>query len=233
MKSFRIILAIVALFSSVNLSAQEFFSTETPEKLFNIGFRVGANISNRTFSKDYFKQWNVDSWGSGFDAGAVVSLNLRDFFSIQPGFFFESRSGSYAYAQDYFDKKGEAEKFTEMGRYRSYYFTVPVMLSMRFNLSGSLKWLVEAGPYAQVRLHSSDNDKITVIEPQESATSPLITEYAKGNNFDFGLKLGSGFMFKDKYSFYIHYLGGGCKAWKAPHEGGRNKSWVFTLGYEL
>ena len=87
----------LSLFS--NAKANDFLSSEVPDELFNIGVRIGLNTSNRTFNKDFFRSWNTNSWGTGIDAGVVVNLNMRDFFALQPGFFFESRSGNYSYSQ--------------------------------------------------------------------------------------------------------------------------------------
>lgn len=233
MKTLQTLLVAAAVcLSTVATYAQNFLSTEAAENLLSLGVRVGVNTSNRTFSNNYFQQWNVNSWGTGVDAGVVFDLNMRDFFTLQPGFFFESRSGNYAYAQNYFEA-GESKKFTEMGHYRTYNFTVPLMLSFRFNITESLRWAVEAGPYAQFQLHSSDDDKITVIEPQTSPTDRLHSTTADSNTFDFGAKLGTGLIINRKYSFNVHYLAGFKNAWGDPHSGGRNKAWTFTLGYDF
>lgn len=232
MDSIKLLLTALSLATASISLAQDFLSSEPSEKLFNIGVRLGINSSNRTFGKEYFNEWNVNSWGTGFDAGVVLDLNMRDFFTIQPGFFFESRSGNYAYAQEYF-YSGETEKFTQMGHYRTYNFTVPVMASFRFNVTESLRWIVELGPYAQFKLHASDNDKITVIDPQESSSSPLYTSAAKSGFFDFGVKMGTGLTLNRKYSINVHYLAGTKNVWKSPHEGGRNKAWVFSIGYDF
>ena len=220
------------MLTSTNVSAQEFLNTEPAEHLFNLGVRVGVNTSNRTFSKDYFREWNVNSWGTGFDAGVVVNLNMRDWFAIQPGFFFESRSGNYAYAENYFDR-GEPEKFTELGHYRTYNFIVPIMASFRFNLSPTLRWICEAGPYGMFKLKSSDNDKIQVIDPQQNANDPLDVNIAKTRFFDFGLKIGTGFEFKRRYSVNVHYMAGARSVWNEPHSGGHHKAWVATVGYDF
>lgn len=232
MKFYKTVLTALCLSVFSTAFAQDFLSAEQPDRLFGIGLRLGVNTSNRTFSHDYFQQWNVNSWGTGLEAGVVLDLNMRDFFTLQPGFFFESRSGNYAYAQDYYEA-GEINKFTEMGHYRTYNFTVPVMASFRFNITESLRWAIEVGPYAQFKLHASDNDKITVIEPQESTSSPIYSQAAQSTFFDFGAKIGTGLIINRKLSFNVHYLAGTKNVWKDPHKGGKNKAWTFTLGYEL
>lgn len=232
MKFFKIILASLIMSVAGHASAQSFLSADTPDRLFNFGVRLGINSSNRTFSKDYFQQWNVNSWGTGIDAGVVFDINMRDFFSLQPGIFFESRSGDYSYAQNYYDS-GKEQKFTQMGHYRTYNLVVPVMASFRFNVTDRLRWILEAGPYMQFKLHSTDGDKITVINPQSSPTELISTSPAKSRFADLGLKIGTGFTLFRHYSFFIHYMAGANKVWKAPHEGGHNKAWNFTLGYDF
>lgn len=213
-------------------AASDFISSDTPEHLFNLGVRMGVNSSNRTFSKNFFDRWNVNSWGSGVDLGVVLNLNMREFFSIQPGFFFESRTGYYTYCQEYISTNSQTEKFLELGHQRTYNFVVPVMLSFRFNMASNLKWIVEAGPYAQFKLHASDSDDIEVIE-QNSVTHEISKGVAKSNFTDLGVKLGTGIMLNNRYSFSIHYMAGCSNVWKAPYAGGKNKAWTFTLGYDF
>lgn len=218
--------------SAIPSFALDFVSTEPAERLFNIGVRLGVNASNQTFSKDYFSAWNVNSWGTGMDLGVVLNLNVKEFISIQPGFFFQSRSGNYSYVEPYVNSSNEKDTYIQVGHSRSYNFLVPVMASFRFNLAHNLKWIAEAGPYAHFKLHSSDSDKIEIIN-QDTQGGIIKTETAKGNFTDFGLKIGTGIMLNDRYSFSIHYLAGASDVWKAPCEGGKNKAWTFTLGYDF
>lgn len=231
MKLSKLLPLAAAAIAPLAASASDFISTEPAEHLFNFGVRLGVNSSNRTFSKDYFKQWNVNSWGTGIDAGVVFNINMRQYLTIQPGFFFESRSGHYAYSQDFTAADGSSDNFTQLGKTRTYNLNIPVMVSLRFNLADNLKWLVEAGPYVQFKLHSSDNEKIDLITQSNAG---IITKEAAESKFtDFGLKAGTGILIKDHYSFTIHYLAGGCDVWKAPVSGGKNKAWTFTLGYDF
>ena len=234
MKSFKIFLSVFGLAAALQGHAQTepFLSAETPENLFNLGVRVGLNSSNRTFSKNYFQDWNVNSWGTGVDAGVVLNLNMRDVFAIQPGFFYESRSGNYAYAQTYM-YKGEPQNNTQLGHYRVYNFAVPIMASFRFNITDNLRWIVEAGPYFQFKLNATDANKVQVIEPSTANTSAMTWDYAKSNFFDFGVKMGTGLQLWRRYSVNVHYMAGTSAVWKAPFEGGRNKAWVFSLGYDF
>lgn len=229
----KLIIALLLVWiGTFSTYATDLFSDEPVEKLFNIGLRVGVNSSNRTFPSDKFKAWNVNSWGSGFDAGVIVNLNIKKFFAVQPGIFFESRSSNYSYSEDYVNLKNEPDYFTQLGHVRTYNILVPVMASLRLNIADNLECLVEAGPYLQCKLHASDANKIQVID-QPTAISPLKVDYAKSNFMDWGFKLGAGLRINNHYSFLIHYLAGMDNVWKAPVEGGQNKAWTFTVGYDF
>ena len=232
-KSLRSIRLLSAAAISGNAAAADFFSTEPPTRTFDFGARLGVNSSNQTFNKHAFPAWNVNSWGTGMEAGFVADLNIRDYLTIQPGIFYESRSGNYAYSQYFYNNDGEKSDFTQLGHYRSFNFNIPLMVSLRFNLSDNLRWLAEAGPYIQWRFHDTGNGKIQVIAPQSSPSAPVDVRSSESNNFDFGLKIGTGFTLNERYSILIHYMAGAKKVWKTPLAGGHNKAWLFTVGYTL
>lgn len=233
MRALRNIIAAL-LITFVNTAfCQDFFSKDQAPSLFNIGVRLGVNTSNRTFPADAFNRWNVCGWGTGVAAGCVVDLNLRDYFSIQPGIFIESHNGTYALAHTYYDLEGQPDDFSQMGRLRSVNVNVPVMVSVKFNLSPTLRFMAEAGPYVQYYFNDNARDKIQVILQQETPDDLVEGEMAIPSKFDAGLKIGGGFMFRRKYSFNIHYLAGSRNAWTTPYKGGKNKEWLFTIGYEL
>lgn len=234
MNVIRIIVAMTAILVSGMAKAQNFIDTSIPEDLFNIGFRVGVNTSNRTFNRDYFREWNIDGWGTGFDLGCVVDLNMRDFFSLQPGLFFQSRSGNYSYAQDYFNGSLTSERNVQLGRYRNYHIVIPVMASFRFNVVGGVRWIVEAGPYVQYRFKSADDDDIVdVVFPQDSPNDRFLFSSATPRRGDYGIKMGTGLLFNRCVSINVHYMAGMREAWNVPFKGGHKKAWCFTIGYEL
>lgn len=222
---------------SLSLQAADFLSAEPAETPFTLGVRLGLNTSNRTLRNmpGYQKQ----NWGIGFDAGVVADINIRDYISIQPGFFFESRSGSYIFITPRESAINPLHYVTQAGHRRSYNFTVPVMASLRFNLSDDVRWLVEAGPYVSFVLSSSlRNDELvsTGILPE---TEPPFEQKPAGA--DFGLKFGTGIQVFGHYYAGIHYLAGLTRAYKnqplsdgysISYEG-HTKSWMFTIGYNF
>ena len=224
-------LSLIFVFLSIPISAQNFFSTEKAQKFFSIGARIGVNATNHTFNPNYFNRWNVNSWGSGFEAGVVATLSFRDYLAVQPGIFFESRTGNYAYATDYITNLQTSDTFTQMGHSRFYDVVIPIMAVIRFNVSSNVRWLVEAGPYGQINIQRPDADNIQVLE-----RLPLVNDYtvfrASSHFYDYGIKIGSGLMFAEHFYFGIHYLAGLREVWGQP-AGGKNKAWTFTLGYDF
>lgn len=231
MKSRFLIIATILLSSVSSASAQDFFDTADAPSFFNIGVRLGFNTSNRTFTKDAFNLWTNDSWGTGFNIGAVVNLNFKEYLSIQPGIFFESRNGKYAYLTEYIDSYNKEQTFYQMGTLRAYYISVPVLAVLKFNIANKIKWLVDLGPYFQLKLGESGQDNINVLY-----RLPQANQYdyytATSNSFGVGLKLGTGLKFLNHYYLGIHYLAGLTNAWKDP-AGGKNKSWEFSVGYDF
>ncbi|MCM1152513.1 MAG: PorT family protein [Muribaculum sp.] len=222
----------VAACSILCSHAADFFSTEKPDETFNIGVHFGINTSNRTLAKDVFKEWNSNSWGTGIDAGATVDINFRDWISIQPGFFYESRSGNYAYAYSAVDADNELVQITQFGHGRSYNFTIPILAAVHLNVSDDVRWNCELGPYLQFSLKNTFSDK-AIYPTQIISEGHLLAGVAtaKTKAFDFGFKMGTGLTIRQHYNFGIHYLAGCLKAWKPAELGGRNKEWVFSVGY--
>lgn len=231
---------MMGIFSSY---AYDFFSTEKPETFFNIGARIGVNTSNRTVNAVVGNNWNHNSWGTGFDAGVVADINIRNFISIQPGFFFESRSGAFAY-RDVYEFNTPEEDFiwaqTQLGKGREYFFTIPIMAIGHFNILEDLRWNVEFGPYFQLKLSSSfdgkfgyrDNDySLSVVDyPWDVISYNYKTKTSK---FDFGFKFGTSLDICEHYYVGVHYLAGVLRAWDPAMLGGRNKEWMFTIGYNF
>lgn len=235
MKRFALLLLAALALSTPQLRAEAFFDTSEPARLFTFGARLGLNTSNRTLPTSSVMDYNHESWGLGFDAGVLVNLNFREFISVQPGFFYESRSGNYAYGiYDYIDPVSQTiSPLSQMGHWRTYNFTIPVMAIMKLNLADNVKVSGEFGPYVQFQLGEQGGG----ITYYDAVSVPLqgnfiISYPAKRNNFDFGFKMGMGLQFYDHYYVGFHYMAGALNAWKEPN-GGKNKSWIFSIGYDF
>lgn len=214
------------------VQAEDFFSTADADKLVTFGARIGVNTSNRTLANSVANIWNVNSWGTGFDLGVVADINFKNYISVQPGFFYESRSGSWAYQSTAYSAAGDPFVLTQLGKGREYLFTIPIVGSLHLNILDELRWNVDFGPYFQFKLRSTFDGKF--VYPQASMGGAI--EYfddVKTARCDVGLKIGTGFDIFTHYYIGVHYLAGFLHPWNPGKLGGHNKAWLFTIGYNL
>ncbi|MCH5228483.1 MAG: PorT family protein [Muribaculaceae bacterium] len=225
------LLVLIGLVTPNIAKAQPFFDTSDAEKFFSLSGRIGFNTSNRTFPSGNYSNMILTSWGTGFNAGVLANLNFKEYLSLQPGLFFESRSGNLINIVDYLSDTYTKETHYEVDHLRAYYFTVPIMGVVKFNLAEKIKWMVEFGPYLQFCLHETGQNDVAILyrDPQSFFYKYYDAEH---RGFDFGFKMGTGIRVFNHYYFGVHYLAGALNAWKNP-DGGKNKSWMFTLGYDF
>lgn len=231
--------ALCAL-SVLGASAEDFFSTAKCDKLITFGARIGVNTTNRTIDKKaFYNSYTHESWGTGFDIGAVVNFNFRNYLTIQPGLFFESRSGRFTLMNAQFSENSNT-LVAQAGKRNSYNFTIPVMAIIGFNVTDAIRWNLEAGPYVSFVLDSKIKNQYVVI----SGDPDPVLFNQKAATVDFGFKLGTGIKVLDHYYFGVHYLAGCLKAWKDREVitetgpatisfGGLTKGWMFCLGYDF
>lgn len=216
-----------------SMSAADFFDKSNPENLFNLGVRVGMNTSTRNIDNDVFDAWNSNTWGTGFDAGIIADLNFKDYISVQPGLFFQSRSNKYSYITTTAVTEEGTFYMNQFGKDRSYSLIIPIMCAVHFNLSDNIRWNVEAGPYFDIILKNSISNNI--LYPIYNAPNATPAKYSAANpsKFDFGLKMGTSIKFLDHYLVGVHYMAGCLHPWQEGKLGGRNKAWTFTIGYDF
>lgn len=220
--------AILALSGALAAGAQTWINTDEPDDLLTYGVRVGFNVSNATGASSPAKPINLDAWGTGFDAGAVVNINFNSSVALQPGFFFQSRSHDYSYMWHTLTDAGTVQNVHDYGHTLSRSFQIPLMGIFNMYPVEGLKWSLEFGPYFNFGLSGSDKGT------QERNNVEM--DYSDGyydsrKKFDFGFKMGSGIQVAGHYYLGIHYEAGACAVWK---EGkGHNKAWTFTLGYDF
>ena len=212
-------------------AAQTFFDTNDPTTFFSLGVRAGINTSNKTFPSGHFTEWNRNNWGIGFQAGVLANLNFKEYLSVQPGLFLQYHTGSFSYVTEYLTASNKKDSHYEMGNTKGLYLTVPIMGEVKFNLAENIKWIVDLGPYFQIKIKENGYRNIMVLYrlPQSTNYETYIPE---NRGFQFGFKMGTGLRFYSHYFVGFHYLAGVTGAWKHP-EGGKNKSWEFSLGYDF
>lgn len=233
----RILAAVgmtIITLAGLKASAAEFFDTSMPQDLMNLGVRFGVNTSNRNVNKDVFNVWNCNSWGTGIDVGVVAEINFRDWISVQPGIFYESRSGKYSYVNIHsYSDEGERILMSQFGRDRSYSFLIPVMACAHFNVSDDLRWNVELGPYFQIVMKNNINGEFSTPIQSSVANLPVGYESVNSTKGDFGFKMGTSLTMKQHYIVGVHYEAGVLKPWSDAKLGGRRKAWVFSIGYNF
>lgn len=226
MKKIRIIAAAAMVSVMTPCAAADFFDTSMPDAMFSLGARIGVNTSNRTVAKNVFNTWNKNSWGTGFELGFVADVKIRDYISIQPGLFYETHSGNYAYIQNL----AEGQDQTQVGNTINYALTIPVLCSLHFNVTDNLRWNVDLGPYFTVNLDKKNDGK--VVFPAEVSIGGVAST-ASTNTCEFGFKMGTGLNIMTHYYVGVHYMAGCTRVWNVKPLEGRNKAWTFTVGYDF
>lgn len=242
MKTIRLLLLSLVAGIGINASAQ-MLDASIPANPLGLGVRIGVNTSN--ISNNYDKaladcDHSTTSWKSGFTAGVVADLKLRNYIAIQPGFFFQSRNMDYrANFQQTADNGMVTGMSSRDGHVRSYNFNIPVMVSLRLGLSPILQARAEFGPYFAFGL--GGNNKYTESVINEKPNEYKVDVYGDDGymrSFDWGFKMGVGFVFAKSYYLGVHYMAGCRNVYKQPetvrHDiKGHNKSWDVTFGYTI
>lgn len=214
-----------------NASAKGLFDTSAPSNIFTFGARIGINTANFSPGSSFPAESTTtnNNWGTGFNVGIVVNLNLRGFFVIQPGFFFESRSNDFTSVYASSDNMSVSN-----GHTRNYTFQIPILASLRITPVKFLKWSIDFGPYISFGLGGKTKSDIQTMQPGNIYEGYNYNNgyYDNHKRMDFGLKMGTGITILSHYYFGIHYEAGMLDAFKNSL-GGKNKAWTFTLGYDF
>lgn len=220
--------AALLLMTTASASAQDWIDTDEADNLMTYGLRIGFNTSNATIA-DKSAVSTLDAWGTGFDLGAVVNLNLNNAISLQPGFFFQSRSHNYSYILPWpSSSEISYPNAHEYGHTRHTAFQLPIMGVFKTHPNENMVWSLEFGPYFNFGLGGSDKGTQEWGEQTRTYSDGYFDNRKK---FDFGFKMGTGIQIFDHYYLGIHYQAGACSVWK--YTGGKNKAWTFTLGYDF
>ena len=256
MKSFSgirriFVLSSIALIAcGMAVKADDFMDKGASRSFIEFGVRLGINSSTQKINhKDIYSdtQRAFTEWKTGFEVGAVIDLNIRDYFALQPGFFFQNKSYDYTVLSANFGN-GTMEQM--LGHTRFYYFQIPVRASLRFNLSHDFRWHIDFGPYFAFGL-GGDNE-MEVFKAYINEGNGMIERknykekfFGDGDGnivgmktFDWGAKLGTAFTFKRHYSLGIHYNWGfkniaNSNIKHLKKASAYNREWVVSLGYNF
>ncbi len=227
----KLITTLAAVCVAVSAWAVDFVDTSHPSDIVKVGLRFGITSSSASTDLPYDILWK-----RGFSTGAVVDLNVRNFFSIRPGLLFENRS--YDYRQiSYSDN--EKSVTARLGHTRRNSLTVPVLASFHFNISKAVKWDVEAGPYFTFGVGSGKNNVTYVTAGSSPSTYSHIdgksdyygSESNQAKKFDCGLQFGTGVEVLGHYVFNLSYQRGLRNV--ANNGSLKTKGWTFAVGYNF
>ncbi len=246
MKTIKAIALAMMMVTGTSVSAQ-LLDTSVPDYPFDIGVRAGVNVSNSSNNYSHALQdcdWASTDWGTGFTAGAVIDMKIRNYLAVQPGVFFQSRSMNFLNLRSSQQTGGDAWMRSEEGHVNSYNINIPIMLSLRMTFSPVVQVNAEVGPYFQWSFGGENKCNLTTVEANKPFAEPVTVKrdlYGdKGymRTFDWGVKMGVSFVFADYYSLGVHYMAGCRNIYEQPasirHDlNGKNKSWDITLGYTI
>ena len=238
--------SVIMSLAAMQAGAQLTIDTSNTDRPFNIGVRVGANTSNLSNNMlnvvPGIHSSSVD-WKAGFVGGVVVDIKMRNFFALQPGFFFETRSDSFQRVKV---TDGDVTHMEIVdGDRSSSYFKIPILASFRFMIGSNVEWQIEAGPYFSFGLGGSEKySLLTAGEPDNGSLykRPLFGDKGFVKPYDWGFKMGTGLVLMEHWYVGIHYEAGCRNVLKPnahasntsfPDLSGHNKAWDFTIGYNF
>lgn len=243
-----IFLLAVLMFSTA--SAEGMIDASSPKKLITGGLRVGINHSctGINYDKIFSDVRNLDNdWKTGFDIGMVINLNITKFLSFQPGIYFQNRSSDSSMSAG--NDNGDMSIINRHSRF--YYFTLPVLASMKFQLGNGFELMAEIGPYFSwgVGGNTVINEMSTIVG--DNGTMGVNIQKGKYDffgdgtiknvqmkTFDWGFKIGTGVRFMQRYLIMFHYNAGctniaNTNDYYMKEPTARNKSWTLSLGYDF
>lgn len=239
----KIILTLALAVAALSVFAAEFVDKSASSKVISFGVRFGYNTSGQHASLNGLPGKKDFDWGSGWTAGAVIDLNVRNYFSIQPGIFYENRSFDYSIIDS---NRNTQSLNNTLGHARFNSFTIPILASFKFNISNAMQWVAEAGPYFAFGLGGDEDIEEISTLVSSSPDTPSSYKYQTykrdyyGDNsewqhkkFHWGLKIGTGLKFLRNFSAMIHYQMGLKNISKHPDWSVKERNFSVSLGYDF
>lgn len=237
----KLVLALALLAGAVSAQAADFVDTSKPKDIINFGLRFGITSSSLSADLPGTATDYAFSWRRGFATGAVVDVNIRDFFSIRPAIYFENRSYDYTMVDNEPDSRALS---VSLGHTRRNALSVPVLASFHFNISNAVRWDVETGPYFTFGLGSGKDHVNAVSVSAPEGTQGSYTNISahrdyygdqawQHRSFDLGWQIGTGIEVLRHYVFNISYQHSLRNATDHDNIGYsmKNKGWPFAVGY--
>lgn len=219
----KILMIAACVFCMSGVSAQSLFSTEKSDEGVTFGVRAGLNFANMNVSADNVSLSfdNRTAW----HVGVVADIPVVKSFYIQPGFYLQSKgfkTDVLSYDEDLEQLKGTA---------RPLYLEIPVLASLRLNLTNSLQLHINAGPYVAYGI----GGKVEAEDEGYSVKEDCFGDDAM-KRFDAGLSFGAGLQISRNYYLGFAYELGLTNVMDALSDTGascKNRNWMISVGYNF
>lgn len=242
-----LIIVIMGVAMGINVAAQSLIDNSEPDRRFVVGVRAGfntSNVSNNLTEAMADVKWAHNNWKSGVTMGAVVDININNCFAIQPGIYWQTRRSDYQNLT--LNKAGSTLSCIE-GERRSNFIQIPILASMRFTFTQSIKGVVDFGPYFahgfggkdECDVYSTQGNSMGGVNVAEYTTeTDYFGDEGSYRSYDWGFKMGCGLLICEKYYVGAHY-DASCRnahrynPYALKEVTGHNKAWNFTIGYNF
>lgn len=219
MKNRIFVTILLALLMSKNLVAEElmFFNTDKASKFLECD--VHAIVGTSVLSQDYadhvpsITAVNV-SPGCGGGIGASVQFAFKDFFAIGTGLDLMAINNKYSMAL--IDVKGSGSHCSAFVSNQAFNVTVPLYVSVRFNVASNVRWNVDGGIY--LGLGIGGTQKADTYTTTQNELGQIVTKYQHYkwdyynethpiihtiDDVDWGLIIGTNLLFHSHYKVGI------------------------------
>ena len=212
------VLILLAVFSSLGASAQNFWDGSRADRFVTFGIRAGVNAS-----KQYAMDDQADrDYRFSYQVGVAVDLNLARSFSFNTGVMMVQKGWQW----DYDDNRGK-QKVTD----NATYLEIPVLASYRVALSDQAQFQLNLGPYFAFGIFG--DQKVTSTFPNgDNYSINSFDEYEGGKKFDCGVSIGAGFTFSHIY-LGINYERGLINVSNDDNKRFQNGNIALSLGYNF
>lgn len=185
----------------------------------SIGAKAGVNLSNISYSGEFYKNSPDSKMLTSFHVGGLLELKLTDMIALQPELLFSSQGAKQESLED-----NETVKIESKSTSKYNYLTLPIMGKFYVAEGLSLEVGPQIGYLLSAKAKSEGSTEIKLTNTTTSASSEAnIKETKSASNLDFGInaglsyKLDSGLFVGARYNFGFSNINSG--KFKDPNTG--------------
>lgn len=181
---------------------------------FNIGFTVGAGLSDVRFDRNYeLSALGDENHGiANFHGGVVVDYALADAFFLESGLSFQRKG--YGYETEYEERLETGERSIETDvTVNMFYLQVPLLFNYRFMI-GKIGLIPQVGPYfafgvgGKTKMSSEAEFEPIVGKETHSLTETKVSSFDESNGnerFDVGIRYAVSAAFSTRQKVTVGY----------------------------